>query len=43
LSAILLLALHQFRHRLAPVTLRALADLVLLVPALLLIPGVLQG
>jgi hypothetical protein len=41
LSAILLLALHQFRHRLAPVTLRALADLVLLVPALLLIPGVL--
>jgi hypothetical protein len=32
LSAILLLLLHAFRHRLAPTNLRALADLVLLTP-----------
>jgi hypothetical protein len=36
LSALLLLLLHRLRHRLQPVHLRALADLVLLTPALLL-------
>lgn len=40
-SALLLRALHSHRDRLTPVTLRALADLVLLIPAVLLIPGVL--
>jgi hypothetical protein len=43
LSTLLLLALHRLRGRLAPITLRALADLVLLVPAALLIPGVLRA
>lgn len=43
ISSLLLLALHLSRHRLSPVTLRALADLVLLVPAVLLIPGALPG
>jgi hypothetical protein len=38
-SALLLLILHRTRHRLHPVTLRALADLMLLTPVLLLIPG----
>jgi len=40
LSALLLFALHRSRGRLDPITVRALADLVLLVPAVLLIPGV---
>lgn len=43
LSALLLLALHNHRDRFTPVTLRALADLVLLMPAFLLIRGVLPG
>jgi hypothetical protein len=36
LSALLLLLLHELRHHLKPVHLRALADLVLLTPALIL-------
>jgi hypothetical protein len=36
LSTLLLLLLHELRHKLIPVHLRALADLVLLTPALLL-------
>jgi hypothetical protein len=36
LSAILLLLFNRYRHRIAPLVLRALADLVLLTPALLL-------
>jgi hypothetical protein len=40
-SAFLLFALHSRRDRFTTVTLRALADFVLLVPAILLIPGVL--
>ena len=43
ISSLLLLALHVSRNRLSPITLRALADLVLLVPAVLLIPGALSG
>jgi hypothetical protein len=39
LSALLLFILHRMQHRLHPVTLRALADVILLIPALLLIPG----
>jgi len=39
-SALLILVLHQQRGRIHPLTLRALADLVLLAPAVLLIPGV---
>ena len=42
-SAILLFWLHRLRHGLHPVDLRALADLVLLLPAILLIPGALRG
>lgn len=41
LSALLLLVLHRLRSRVDPLTLRALADLVLLAPAaLLLFPGI---
>ena len=40
LSALLIAGLHRMRHRLQPVTLRGLADLVLLAPAILLIPRV---
>lgn len=40
LSAVLLFALNRLRNRTAPLTLRAFADLVLLMPALLLAPGV---
>lgn len=40
LSALLIAVLHRFRDQLEPVTLRALADLVLLAPAIMLIPGV---
>lgn len=40
ISALLILVLHQRRSHVHPLTLRALADLVLLVPAVLLIPGV---
>ena len=39
LSSLLLFVLHRMQHRLDPVTLRALADLILLTPVLLLIPG----
>jgi hypothetical protein len=39
ISALLLFLLHRMQHRLHPVTLRALADLVLLTPVILLIPG----
>jgi hypothetical protein len=39
ISALSLFILHRTRHRLHPVTLRALADLVLLAPAILLISG----
>ena len=42
-SAFLILVLHRTRHRINPLTLRALADLVLLAPAVLFIPGVLPG
>jgi hypothetical protein len=42
-SAMLLFGLHRVRRRLNPVDLRALADFVLLLPALLLIPGALRG
>lgn len=40
LSPLLIAVLHRLRSRLQPVTLRALADLVLLAPAILLIAGV---
>ena len=40
LSPLLIAGLHRRRDRLQPVTLRALADLVLLAPAILLITGV---
>src|SRR3569833_2177144 len=43
LGALLLLILHSLRNRLSPVVLRALADFVLLTPAVLLIPGTLPG
>jgi hypothetical protein len=39
-SALLLLILHRLRNRFDPLTLRALADFVLLTPAVLLISGV---
>ena len=42
LSALFLLALHHVRNRLNPVTLRALADLVLLTPAIQLFLGALH-
>ncbi|HXS76032.1 MAG TPA: hypothetical protein VN753_07645 [Terracidiphilus sp.] len=38
-SALLLLLLHRLRSRFDSLTLRALADVVLLIPAILLIPG----
>lgn len=43
LSALLLLRLDRMRHRIAPVTLRAFADLVLLTPAILLTFGTHHG
>jgi hypothetical protein len=35
----LLLLLNRYRHRIAPLAVRVFADLVLLVPAILILPG----
>lgn len=43
ISALLIAGLHYLGSHIHPVTLRALADLVLLVPGILLIPGVLPA
>ena len=42
-SGAILLALHALRHRIPPLRLRALADVALLTPVLLLFPVLLQG
>jgi hypothetical protein len=42
-SALLLLLLDRYRHRIAPLALRVLADVVLLVPAILILPGAYPG
>lgn len=42
-SALLIVALDRLRTRIGPVVSRALADLVLLAPGILLIPGALRG